>query len=330
MISRLLTKYYIFGFLVLLGAMILILIQNAGAGSPMLAMAMRLLIGAFLILAFFDVLRLGLVDERNSYRSMLMERPLFNPRGKKDELAMIYPLHPRFIAIFFDHEDDNPYESRVFSIQALRYENGYFTDALFLPIRKEEDTTKGRLLTPEDANKLLTAYTRGFPLVVHARDYAGVWLREQSNSVLLTESIDTQEIARLIYPTLTDYGIEDINDWLRFEVDEGDPVYGAKITAAVYLDYLRLHGYDTTVTVSPFAREAELKPVYPEDVKTRAAMETAAGEQAAGPAQIAEEEPVDPEEAAFAESRYIGPFTPIDEEGFDIPERGHLVPRGDD
>lgn len=336
MISRLLTKHYIFGFLVLLGAAGLILVQAIGAGSPMLFMALRLLLGAFLILVFFDLLRLGLVDEKNSYRSMLMERPLFNPRGKKEQLTMIYPLHPRFIAIFFDHEDDNPYESQVFSIQALRYEYGYFTDSLFLPIRPAEDRTRSRLLSPEDAAKLLTTYTRGFPLVVHARDYGAVWLREQSNSLLLTDSIDTLEIARLIYPKLTEYGIEDINDWLRFEVDESDPVYGAKITAAVYLDYLRLHDYDTTLSRSPFAKGADLAPVYPEDVTTLAALETASEGAETDPLPVTAEplmeqagegpeEPAEP--AALPESRYIGPFTPIDEEGFEIPERGHLVPR---
>lgn len=328
MISKLLTKQYIFGFLVLLGAILLIIFQNAGVGSAMLSMALRLLIVTFLILIFFNLLRLGLSDEKNSYRSMLMERPLFNPRGKKDNLSMIYPFHPRFIAIYFDHDEANPYHSRVFSIQALRYEYGYYTDSLFLPLRKTEDRKTGRLLTPEDASKLLTTYTKGFPLVVHAKDYAAIWLSEHSTSVLLTDAIDTEEIARLIYGKLTDYGIEEINDWLRFEVDERDPVYGAKITAAIYLDYLRLYNFDTTITMSPLAKESELKSIYPDDVTTLAAMEQA--EEAHF--QPADQEMVDPgevfekvKEETTARIRYIGPFTPLDEKGFDIPERGHLV-----
>lgn len=328
MFTRLLTKHYIFGFIILSGAMLLISIQNAGVGSPMLTMSLRYLLGALLILIFFDLLRLGLVDERNSYRTMLMERPLFNPRGKQDALTMSYPLHPQFIAVYFDHEDENPYESRVYSIQAIRYEYGYYTDSLFLPIQSGNDPARGRLLSPEDATKLLTTYSRDFPLVVHGRDYGAVWLREQANSVLLTESIDTEDIARVIYPKLTEYGIEDVNDWLRFEVDEADPVYGAKITAAVYLDYLRLHDFNTTLSLNPLRKETELEPVFPEEIRTQEAIAAEYEYPAvtAAPGSFVEV-PESAQEEISEKNIYIGPFTPIDEEGNPIPERGHLVAR---
>lgn len=341
MASKLLSKKYIFGFIVLVAALILLISKNSTLDSPMVTMGIWLLLAALVILFFFDLLKVSLNQEKTSYRSMIMERPLFNPRGKKDQLKMSYPLYPRFIAVYFDHEGANPYDSKVHSIQAIRYEHGYLTDSLFLPLLTDGVKSKGILLTAEEAAKYLKTYTKDFPLVIHEKDFGNTWLRENTNSLILVQSVDTADIARMIYPKLTEFGIEDLNDFFHFEVDEGDPIYGAKITAAIYLDYLRLHDYKSAVTINPLAQESDLKPVYP-------------GEQSLQPDAEGDSEadllwdeseisykflPLTPDVPEDAENgpvldhnptRYIGPFTPIDEEGYSIPDRGHLVQKDGD
>lgn len=340
MTSKLLTRNYIFGFVALLAALILIISKNSVLGSPMLTMAVWLLIAGIFILIFFDLMKVSLNREKTSYRSMIMERPLFNPRGKADQLQMIYPLYPRFIAIYFDHEGANPYDSKVHSIQAIRYEHGYLTDSLYLPLQSSTDKTKGILLTPEEASKYLKTYSKDFPLVIHNKDFGNIWLRENSNSIILVQSIDTEDIARMIYPKLTEFGIEDLNDFFHFEVDEGDPVYGAKITAAIYLDYLRLHNYKSTLTLNPLASESDLKPIYPgaQPLDTLADENSDDADLLWDEAEIKykiptlEEFPVQDfgytPISTDSGTRYIGPFTPLDEEGFTIPDRGQLISEG--
>ncbi|MFZ2258229.1 MAG: hypothetical protein WAV55_08875 [Clostridiaceae bacterium] len=342
MMSKLLTRHYIFGFVALLAALILIIFKNSVLGSQMLTMAVWLLIAGIFILIFFDMLKVSLNREKTSYRSMIMERPLFNPRGKSDQLKMIYPLYPRFIAIYFDHEGDNPYDSKVHSIQAIRYEHGYLTDSLFLPLQSPADPAKGIHLTPEEASKYLKTYSKDFPLVIHNKDFGNIWLRENTNSIILVQSINTEDIARMIYPKLAEFGIEDLNDFFHFEVDEGDPVYGAKITAAIYLDYLRLHDYKSALTINPLAAESDLKPIYP-GAQTLDFLNEENSEDAdllwdeaeiKYKIPILQEDPVlefgIPQISVDDATRYIGPFTPLDEEGFPIPDRGQLISEGGD
>lgn len=336
MASKLLTKKYIFGFVILIVALILLISKNSMLDSPMVTMAVWLLIAGVIILIFFDLLKVSLNLEKTSYRTMLMERPLFNPRGKKDQLTMLYPLYPRFIAVYFDHEGGNPYDSKVLSIQAIRYESGYLTDSLFLPIQSGTEKTKGIQLTPEEACKYLKTYTKDFPLVIHDKDFGNTWLRENTNSIILVQAVDTEDIARMIYPKLTDLGIEDLNDFFHFEVDESDPIYGAKITAAIYLDYLRLYEYKSAVTLNPLASESDLKPVYPGE-ETLQQLDGENSEDADllwDKAEIiykipnfSEFPPEDetPNFPAEGQVRYIGPFTPLDEDGFTIPDRGQLI-----
>ena len=80
MVRKLLSKKYIFSFVVLIGALILLLTKNSALDSPMVSMAIWLVIAAIVILIFFDLLKVSLSHEKTSYRSMIMERPLFNPR----------------------------------------------------------------------------------------------------------------------------------------------------------------------------------------------------------------------------------------------------------
>ncbi len=341
MVRKLLSKKYIFSFVVLIGALILLLTKNSALDSPMVSMAIWLVIAAIVILIFFDLLKVSLSHEKTSYRSMIMERPLFNPRGKKDQLKMIYPLYPRFIALYFDHEGNDPYHTKVHSIQAIRYEHGYLTDSLFLPLLIPGAKTKGIRLTAEEALKYLKTYSKDFPLVLHEKGFGNTWLRENTNSQLLLQSIDTADIARMIYPDLTDFGIEDLNDFFHFEVDESDPIYGAKITAAIYLDYLRLHNYRSAVTMNPLAPESDLLPVYPGDTAPPAdETESIEADLLWDESEISYKIPAMIEAAsaqttlssaeAAGETQYIGPFTPIDEEGFTIPDRGQLVHKDGD
>lgn len=327
MANKLLTKNYLFGFILLLASLTAYWLTGRAGSSSQGSAATRLLALSLFILLFFDLLKVSLDREKTSYRSMLMERPLFNPKGRPASLSLSEPLYPRFIAVYLDRESSDPYRSRVYSLQAVRYEQGYLSDALFLPLEQAGAKQKSSHLSLLEALSLLRIYAGDFPLIVHEKEFAAAWLREHSGSALLRDAADTEGLAKMIYPSLTEYGIEDLNDWFGFEVDEEDPIYGAKITAAVYLDYLRLHKYYSAVTWSPFAKKAELEPVFPE------------GHEAISPAE-AEEMPLwedkDPayemrpkkgmplrtsDDAPASAIRYIGPFTPLDEEGFPIPER---------
>lgn len=333
MIGKLLTRNYIFSF-VALGALLALLILG-GSASSVVSTALKTTLAALAIVGFFDLLKVALNRERTSYRTMLMERPLFNPRSHLKEIRLTEPLYPRFIALYFDADNEDPYKAKVHSIQAVRYEEGYLTDSLYLPLKLEGRKNRRVRLTLEEALKYLKTYTRDFPLIVHQKAFANTWLRENSSSVLLTDAIDTESLARNLYPKLQDFGIEDLNDWFHFEVDDQDPVYGAKIATAIYLDYQRLHRYRTRVTWNPLAAKSELEAILPDDHGP--AMEML---PQADMSPWLEDEPAyqvqtgsggdDSESGTQAmATHYVGPFTPLDEEGNPIPERGFLIERND-
>lgn len=332
MISKLLTRSYFFSFIALGCALLILFIAGGGESSHLSAAGIRFLLVSTGIILFFDLLKILLNKERTSYRAMLMEKPLFNPRSKLREPQLTAPLFPRFITLYFDGDDEDPYKSRVYSIQAVRYEGGYLTDSLYLPLKSPGKKSKAIDLELEDALKYLKTYTRDFPLIIHDKSYANAWLREHSNSILLTDAIDTETLARNLYPKLTDFGIEDLNDFYHFEVNAQDPVYGAKITTAVYLDYLRVHNYRTALSKNPFAKAVELTPVYPTDQAPLPEASEAddfsfwVENEPAYQVEPALELDLDQEETLTQKAEhYIGPFTPLDEEGNDIPERGHLI-----
>lgn len=335
MISKLLTKKYFFSLTLLSVTLLVLVVVGFGSKSPQQSVAVKITFVGLLIILFFDFLKIRLNRERTSYRTMLMERPMFNPRAKIKSPELVEPLFPRYIALYFDADDVDPYNSHVYSIQAVRYEQGYLTDSLFLPLKKEGVKNNPIKLNLEEALKYLKSYTRDFPLVVHEKDFANTWLREHSSSILLTDAIDTESLARMMYPKLSDFGIEDLNDWYHFEVDERDPVYGAKIASAIYLDYQRIHGYYTRPTSNPMANPVELEPIYPDDHKPRIDLNF--------PEDFSfwvENEPEfqvkerDQEKDYFDQTQkelhYIGPFTPLDEHGMTIPDRGQLIYKNKD
>ncbi len=153
----------------------------------------------------------------------------------------------------------------------------------------------------------------------------------------------------MIYPKLKNFGIEDINDHLNFEVDDEDPIYGAKIVAAVYLDYLRLNKYKTNVTLNPISETSDLTPVYPEEYKGEEAIgrlsqdswqddiskyeiKDATESDFVKVADLPSADDMVPESNSdeatkmidnpyeFKDRTYIGPFTPVDENGEAIIE----------
>lgn len=349
MLEKLFTKIYIFVFAVIFSAVIIYINIFMDTKSQMVKMSLTLLVLTFFIVLFFDLIRAVLTRDRGSYRTMVIERPLFNPKGKNTNLKLSYPLYPRFIALYFDKTGDNPENYELSSIQAVRYENGYLTDGLFLPIRRKNVRNRKRDLDIDDAFRYLMTYTKDFPLVVHELDYANSFVLTTNNNPMLMYAVDTQSIAKMIYPKLKNFGIEDINDHLNFEVDDEDPIYGAKIVAAVYLDYLRLNKYKTNVTLNPISESSDLAPVYPEEYK---------GEEIFGKvtqdsweddvsiyeikdnpesdfvkvASLPDNEEEIPESMAYQSTRmidnpyefkdrtYIGPFTPVDENGEAIIE----------
>ena len=350
MLEKLLTRIYLFVFAVLLAATIFITNAFMDNRSDILKMSLTLLVLTIFIVLFFDLMRAVLTRDKGSYRTMVIERPLFNPRGKADHLKMIYPLYPRFIALYFDKTGDREENYQLVSIQAVRYENGYLTDGLFLPIRRNNGKNRKRDLTIQDAFRYLMTYTKDFPLVVHELDYANSFVLKTTNSPMLMYALDTQVISKMIYPKLKSHGIEDINYHMNIEFDDEDPIYGAKIVAAIYLDYLRLHNYKTNVTFSFFARKSDLKAVYPKNSPRRddySATVTDSWEEDEEKYQIPENgettdltadvsemdppAPVAAEDSGGAEpapenlypfkgSLYIGPFTPLDENGDAIPD----------
>lgn len=267
MLQKLFNKVYIFVFAVLFTGILIFLNRYMDIKSDILKFSLNLLIIAMIIVIFFDFMRALFTRDRGSYRTMLLERPVFNPRGKKDNLKLTYPLYPKFIAIYFDRSLDREKKEHLHSIQAVRYEKGYLTDSLFLPIKKDHGRNRKRDLTIEEAFKYLDTYCKDFPIVVHDLEYANSFMFVTSNTPLFMYAADTREIAGMIYPKLRSYEIEDINDYLHIEVNDTDAVYGAKLVAAVYLDYLRLHDYRTNVTLSPFGRKSDMKPVFPDHFK---------------------------------------------------------------
>lgn len=335
MISKLLTRKYFFSLALLAATLLVLIIAQGGDDPSILSTAVKVILAGLFIVLFFDFLKISLNRERTSYRAMLMERPLFNPRARIKSPQLTEPLFPRFIALYFDGDDVDPYRAHVYSIQAVRYEQGYLTDSLFLPLKKEGVKNKPIKLSLEEALKYLKTYTRDFPLIVHEKDFANAWLREHSSSVLLNDAIDTERLARMMYPSLTEFGIEEMNDWYHFEVDERDAVYGAKITSAIYLDYLRVHHYYTAPTWNPLAKESNLEPVYPKDQDPRADLDFSDDfsfwVENEPEFQIVRKDPSpSPYDQSQKEPHFIGPFTPLDEEGMPIPERGQLIERSDD
>jgi|LSQX01.3.fsa_nt_gb hypothetical protein len=330
MISKLLTKKYFFSLTLLIVMLFLLITVGFSSKSSQQSTAVKITLVGLLVILFFDFLKIRLNRERTSYRTMLMERPMFNARAKVKSPELVEPLFPRYIALYFDADDIDPYNSHVYSIQAVRYEQGYLTDSLFLPLKKEGVKNKPIKLSLEEALKYLKSYTRDFPLVVHEKDFANTWLREHSSSILLNDAIDAEALARMMYPKLKEFGIEDLNDWYRFEVDERDPVYGAKIASAIYLDYQRIHGYYTKPTFNPFAKQIELRPIYPEDHQPRADLSFSDDFSF-----WVENEPefqvkkMEGSENYYDQTKkephYIGPFTPLDEHGMTIPDRGQLI-----
>ncbi|PKK39519.1 hypothetical protein ABB02_01233 [Clostridiaceae bacterium JG1575] len=318
---KLLKKKYIFSFLVLFGGIIWLLAVNANQSSAITALAVRLLFAALLIVVFFDVFKLLTMQHRNSYRTMIMERPLFNPKAKGKEVPMKYALYPRFIALYVDHDGADPYESKVLSLQAVRYEQGVLTDGLFLPLLQEGDKKRGIRLPLEDAFRFLKTYTKDFPLIVHEKMYAHTWFSDLHHWPFLMDAIDTEDLARMLYPKQKEFDIEAMNDFYRFEVDEEDPVYGAKITAAIYLDYLRTQDYKTTLTREPWAKTSDLLPIQPGQKVMEASPSESSQElwregEAAYAYKVTAPADLEPQ------THYIGPFTPLDEEGYAIHDSG--------
>ena len=349
MLEKLFTKIYIFVFAVIFSAVIIYINIFMDTNSQMVKMSLTLLILTFFIVLFFDLVRTVLTRERGSYRTMVIERPLFNPKGKSTNLKLTYPLYPRFIALYFDKTGDSPENYELSSIQAVRYENGYLTDGLFLPIRRKNVRNRKRDLDIDDAFRYLMTYTKDFPLVVHELDYANSFILTTTNNPMLMYAVDTQNISKMIYPKLKNFGIEDINDHLNFEVDDEDPIYGAKIVAAVYLDYLRLNKYKTNVTLNPISETSDLTPVYPEEYKGEEAIgrlsqdswqddiskyeiKDATESDFVKVADLPSAEDMVPESNSdeatkmidnpyeFKDRTYIGPFTPVDENGEAIIE----------
>lgn len=264
MLEKFFARTYSFVLAVLFIALVIFFNIMMDTRSELAAMTFQLLLVTLVIVIFFNLLRVFLSRDRGSYRSMILEKPLFNPKGKPESLSLRYPLYPRFIAVYFDREGDDPYNDEIISIQAVRYENGYLTDGLFLPIKKSGERKRRKLLYFEDAYRFLRTYTRDFPVICDNKEYAATYLRENLNSMMLMDAVDAVGIAKMIYPGLDEYGTEDLSDYLKLEIEENDHLYGAKTVAAVYLDYLRLNGYYTDITWNPLAKKSTLEPVFPE------------------------------------------------------------------
>lgn len=263
MLEKFFTRIYSFVLALLFISLVIFFNVMIDSSSVLAAMTFQLLLITLAIVIFFNLLRVFLSRDRGSYRSMILEKPLFNPKGRPENVSFKYPLFPRFIAVYFDKEGEDPYNDEIVSIQAVRYENGYLTDGLFLPIKKSKERKRRKLLYFEDAYRYLKTYTKDFPIIIDNKDYANTYLRENLNSMMLIDSTDAQSISKMIYPGLDEYGIEEIYDYLRLEAGEDDSIYGAKVVAAIYLDYLRLNGYYTDTTWNPFAKRNALDPKYP-------------------------------------------------------------------
>lgn len=294
---------YIFSYILLGLALAILLLVPTARQDAFGVFGRRLILVGFLMVSLFLLFQQYFYKANNSYRQILMEGPLFHGKAKAKTLEVNnLPLFPRFLALYLDHDGEDPSTATVHSIQAVRYESGYLSDRLFLPIKRPGEKDRGFLLDPEKANRLLKTYAGDFPLVVHEKDFARTWLNQEAHSIVLNQAVDTEDLARRLYPKLSEVTAEALHDFYNFEVNNEDPVYGAKIACAVYLDYLNAKGYYTTPTSWPFAKESNLAPVYPEEEQLKTIEENWAKE--------------DPAETTVQDNNtYIGPFTPLDEDG---------------
>lgn len=260
---RFLNKKYILAYIISLIAIYYLIFKSA-RGTTIDKMALILCLISFFIVMTFHVMSIYFKKEQGSYRNINMERPMFNPRGKADNLRSVFPLHPKFIAVFLDSDNDNPNLSDIMDIQAVRYESGLLTDSIFLPVQRKNEKIRKNYLPPEDAIKYLRSYVKDFPVIIYAKDYSIQYINRYTDASFLYNSIDILPIAKMIYPNLESFETEALIDYLKFETEIEDKLYGARVVCAVYLDYLRLNNYKTDIRFMPGDRKYLLKSVYPD------------------------------------------------------------------
>lgn len=260
---KFLNKYYLFVYVLLIITLYYLVFVSARGTSLDKISALLVFVSIFIVLTF-QVVKVYFSREKGLYRTMLLERPMFNPLGKKDNLRSVFPLYPRFIAVYIDADDTNPYNAQAIDIEAIRYESGYLTDSLFLPIQRKDEILEKNYLSIDEAIKYLKIYTKDFPIIIYNKDFSIQFISKYQDASFIYNAIDILPIAKMIYPEIDKLDVETILDYLKLETDVEDKLYGSRISVAVYLDYLRLNNYNTAVTFAPNDKKYILKPVFPD------------------------------------------------------------------
>lgn len=246
--------------------------------SAFVTMGRNISLFALLALAGFAYAHHRIFPEQTGARKVLMEDPLFNPKASPSVKSDLAPLEPKFIALYLEEEDKTMKEGKLLSIQALRYEKGYYSQGLFLPLAQTtEDETKS-FYSLETALEELKKFVAQDPVVLHGptnlRGRNVTWNQNQGQNMdgikdlelMLKNAINTEDLAKVLYPTAKEVHVEALYEFLHFEINPQDPYYGAHIAGAVYLDYLNSQGYYTSPKRMDLTQVAAPKAI-PKDQK---------------------------------------------------------------
>lgn len=236
-VNRRFTYLYLFLFFMLLYFYLYNRDGEIEIAYAILYFSMGLLIALFYI--FKDMI---LNPDKLNYKEVLMEKPLYNPKGEILEEFESFPLYREFIAMHLERNDEDPYGAEVTSLQAIRYRNNLMIDSLFIPLKPKDPLLKRYALSLKEATGKLLKFADNTPIIVYNQPFTHTYLNIKLDKEVHITFIDAMRMSKDIYGIFNE-PIKEVQRYLRLVNIDDDKVRDARVVGAIYLDYIH------TVTV---------------------------------------------------------------------------------
>ena len=175
--------------------------------------------------------------DRLDYKQVIMEDALFNHKGEIIEEFEAYPLYREFVTFHLNRISEDPYNDTVSSVQAVKYINNKMVDSLFIPIKPSDPLLKKYTLSLNEAIGRFLGYAGDLPIIIYNQPFTHTYLDIKLDKEVHISFIDAMKMSKDLYG-ITNKPIEHIQKYLRLYNLGNDPVAGAKIIGAIYLDYI--------------------------------------------------------------------------------------------
>lgn len=236
-IRKVLNMKYIFIYLFLILIAVFTNEYYKSGKKPELGYSIVFLLMGLTIAAFYIVKDMIYNPSRMNYRNIIMEKALFNHRGKILKEVDSVPLHKDFIALYLGRNSEDPYGATVSSLQAVRYKGTRMVDSLFVPIESRDPLFEKYSLSIGEAFAKFIKFADTMPVVTYNQAFMHTYINIKLDKDIQLTYLDAMKMSKDIY-NLYNEPIKKLTRHLRLINLENDRLAGAKTVGAIYLDYV--------------------------------------------------------------------------------------------